>query len=190
MLYQEKELQDLKLMINDYPVGIFGGSFDPPHKAHLKISLNCIKQLKLIKIYWIVTKKNPFKKKPLFSVKERIEKSKILSKEHKKIKVIFLDNKIQSSRTIDILNFLKKKEAKNKFFLIIGADSLLNFNKWKSWKKITNLCQLVVFPRKGHDQKAKKSAIVKFLNKENIIFIKNKKLDISSTLIRKKIKNK
>ena len=43
-------------------IGIFGGSFDPPHKGHVEISKISFKQLKLTKIYWIVTKKNPFKK--------------------------------------------------------------------------------------------------------------------------------
>ena len=47
-------------------VGIFGGSFDPPHKGHVEISKISLKQIKLTKIYWIVTKKNPFKKKPFW----------------------------------------------------------------------------------------------------------------------------
>ena len=47
--------------------GILGGSFDPPHIGHLKISKICLKKLRLKKVYWIITKKNPFKKKPFFS---------------------------------------------------------------------------------------------------------------------------
>ena len=57
-------------------VGIFGGSFDPPHKGHVEISKISLRKLKLNRIYWIVAKKNPFKKKPFFSLKERILKSK------------------------------------------------------------------------------------------------------------------
>ena len=48
-------------------IGIFGGSFDPPHKGHVEISKISLKKIKLEKIYWIITKKNPFKKKPFFS---------------------------------------------------------------------------------------------------------------------------
>ena len=55
-------------------IGILGGSFDPPHKGHVKISKIALKKVKLKKIYWIITKKNPFKKKPFFSLKERILK--------------------------------------------------------------------------------------------------------------------
>ena len=56
-------------------IGIFGGSFDPPHRGHLEISKQAIKKLSLDQIYWCITKKNPFKKKPFFSVTERIKKS-------------------------------------------------------------------------------------------------------------------
>ena len=51
---------------NKKAIGIFGGSFDPPHKGHVKISKISLKKIKLKKIYWIVTKKNPFKKKLFF----------------------------------------------------------------------------------------------------------------------------
>ena len=57
-------------------IGILGGSFDPPHQGHLKISNISINRLKIKKLYWIITKKNPLKKKPHFSLKERISKSK------------------------------------------------------------------------------------------------------------------
>ena len=47
-------------------IGIFGGSFDPPHKGHLIIAQSVIKKIKLHKLFWIVAKKNPFKKKNIF----------------------------------------------------------------------------------------------------------------------------
>ena len=57
-------------------IGILGGSFDPAHKGHLIISKIALKKIKLKKIYWVVTKKNPFKNKTFFSLKDRIEKAK------------------------------------------------------------------------------------------------------------------
>ena len=53
-------------------IGILGGSFDPVHKGHLQISEIAIKKIKLKKVYWIVTKKNPFKKKTFFFLKTKI----------------------------------------------------------------------------------------------------------------------
>ena len=178
------------LTLNKKTIGIFGGSFDPPHKGHLEISKISLKKIKCKKIYWIVTKKNPLKRKPFFSLKHRILKSKKAVKKYKKIQVLYLDGKIKSSNTINLINyFIKIKKQKN-LYLILGSDNLLNFHKWTNWKKIVKLTKLVVFSRKGYDKKSKESNVVKYLNKKNIIFIKNKKINISSTGIKRNyIKN-
>ena len=165
-------------------LGILGGSFDPAHKGHLGISNITIKKLKLNKIYWIITKKNPFKKKTFYSLNERIKYAKKLTETQKKIKIIYLDNIIKSSRTIDVINyFIKKKKIKNIYF-IIGSDNLIQFHKWKNWKKIVKLVKLIVFSRKGYDKKGIKSIVVKNF-KNRIIFIKNKPILISSTQLKK-----
>ena len=166
-------------------IGLLGGSFDPVHNGHLGISKIALKKLKLKKIYWVITKKNPFKNKTFYSLNERIKLAEKISKTQTKIKLIYLDNIIKSSRIIDVINyFLKKKKVKN-IYLIIGSDNLLRFHKWKSWKKIVKLVKLIVFSRKGYDRKGMKSTVVKnFKNK--IIFIKNKPILISSTQLKKR----
>ena len=65
-------------------IGILGGTFDPPHKGHLYISKFALKKLKLNKLMWIVTKKNPLKRKPYLSTKVRIKLSKEITKKEKK----------------------------------------------------------------------------------------------------------
>ena len=164
-------------------IGILGGSFDPAHKGHLGISKIAIKKLKLKRIYWVVTKKNPFKNKTFYSLNERIKFAKKISKVQIKIQIIHLENIIKSSRTIDTINyFIKKKNIKNIYF-IIGSDNLIRFHKWKNWKKIVKLVKLVVFSRKGYDRKGMKSIVVKNI-KNKIIFIKNKPIVISSTQLK------
>ena len=170
-------------------IGILGGSFDPVHKGHLQISEIAIKKIKLKKVYWVVTKKNPFKKKPFFSLKQRLTKIKKLVGKSKIIEILYLDGIIRSSRSIDVVKYiLKKKKPKNLYF-IIGSDILSELHKWKSWKKIVKLTKLVVFSRIGYDKTSKGSTVVKYLKKKNIIFIKNKPIQISSTFLRKKKTN-
>ncbi len=168
-------------------IGLLGGSFDPAHKGHLIISKIAIKKFKLKKIYWVITKKNPFKNKTFYSLDERIKYAKKITKIHKKINIIYLDNIVKSSRIIDVINyFIKKKRIRNIYF-IIGSDNLIQLHKWKSWKKIVKLVKLIVFSRKGYDRKGMKSTVAKKL-KKRISFIKNKPINISSTQLRKQTK--
>ena len=170
----------------DKPVGLLGGSFDPAHKGHLAISKIAIKKIKLKKVFWVVTKKNPFKHQPLYSLTERMAIAKNLTSRINKIKVIYLEKNLRSSRSIAVINYLiNKKKLKNIYF-IIGSDNLINFHKWKNWKKIVKLTKLIVFSRKGYDKKGKKSIVAKFL-KDKIIFIKNKPFIISSTKLRNQV---
>ena len=174
---------------NKKGIGIFGGSFDPPHEGHIKISKISLKKIKLKIIYWIITKKNPFKNNAYFSLKQRIHKSNLAIEKFKDIKVLYLENKVRSSRMIKVIDYLRNTKKQKNLYLILGSDNLINFHKWKSWKKIVKLTKLVVFSRRGYDKKSKESIVVKYLNKKNIIFINNKLINISSTKI-KKIYNK
>ena len=169
-------------------IGIFGGSFDPPHKGHLKISKISLKKFDLKKIYWIITKQNPFKKKPFFSLENRIRKSRKILGKNNKIKVLYLDKKLNSTRSIHVINYFIKKKKQKKLYLIIGSDSLINFHRWKSWKKIVKLTNLIVFSRRRYDKKSKNSTVVRYLKKNNIIYVNNEYFDTSSSKIRKKIK--
>jgi len=170
---------------NKKRIGIFGGSFDPPHQGHLKISNLAIKKLSLDKVYWCITKKNPFKNKAFFPLPDRIKKSKVIINKIKKIQIKFFEDKIKSINTVDLIRYLKKKNKQNVFFLIIGSDNLIKFHKWKNWKLLMKLTEIVVFSRKDFDKKAKKSVMMKLVKK--ITFFKNKPINISSTQIRKKL---
>ena len=95
---------------NYIKIGILGGTFDPPHKGHLYISKIALKKLKLNKLIWAVTKKNPLKQKPYLSTEARVNLSKEITKKEKKIFVRHFDDKTKSNNTFDLLNFIKKKK--------------------------------------------------------------------------------
>ena len=168
-------------------IGILGGSFDPPHRGHIEISKLAIKKLSLDQLYWCVTKKNPFKNKAFFSLKERMKKSTKTLKKYKDINVLYLDDKVKSSRMINIINYFRVTKNQKNLYLILGSDNLLNFHKWTSWKNIVKLTKLVVFSRKGYDKQGKESLVVKYINKKNIIFINNKLINVSSSSIKNKL---
>ena len=101
---------------NYIKIGILGGTFDPPHKGHLYISKIALKKLKLNKLIWAVTKKNPLKQKPYLSTEARVNLSKEITKKEKKIFVRHFDDKTKSNNTFDLLNFIKKKIKKQNYF--------------------------------------------------------------------------
>ena len=166
-------------------IGVLGGTFDPPHNGHLEISKFVLKKLKLSKLIWAVTKKNPLKKKPYFSIKKRISYSKKITAKITKIKVKSFDDSIKSSKTIKLIQHIKNSNRETKIFFIMGSDNLINFNRWHKWKKIAELCEIIVFPRPGYIKKTLKCRAFKSLGREKVKIVKFKKINISSSKIRK-----
>ena len=84
-----------------------------------------------------------------------------------------------------MLNFFKKKNKKKKLFFLIGADNLITFHKWNKWKKIPELAKIIVFARPNYSMKALNSIASKKLKKRDWMYVNSKKMNISSSLIRK-----
>ena len=151
-------------------IGVLGGTFDPAHKGHLAISRIAKKKIKLNYIIWSITEKNPFKKRSKVSVEKRIKISKKITNKDKFIKIEFLENKINSKRTIDLIRFLKKINTTLDIFFIIGADNLIKFHKWKKWKEIVKLTKILVFDRQGYKSKSLNSVAARKIQKKRWCF--------------------
>ena len=96
----------------------------------------------------------------------------------------FYEKKIKSNKTIKLIKFFKKNRS-NEIFFIMGADNLIKFHKWHKWKLISRKCKIIVFDRHGYKKKSLNSTTYKRLNKENLKFIEFKKVNISSSQLRK-----
>ena len=166
-------------------IGILGGTFDPAHFGHLKISKESKKKFKLDKIIWAVTKKSPTKNKSILNLKSRINLAKKITKREKYIKIIFFEKNIKSNKTINLINHLKKINNKLKIYFIMGADNLINFHKWYRWKSISQKCNILVFDRHGYKAKSLKSITFRHLKQKKLKFIEFKKVNISSSQLRK-----
>jgi nicotinate-nucleotide adenylyltransferase len=165
-------------------IGILGGTFDPAHKGHLEISKQAKKKFDLKNIIWAITKQNPFKDESKSNLRSRMQFAKKVIGKNNYIKVKFYEEKISSNRTIDLIKHLTK-EKKNKIYFIMGADNLINFHKWHKWKSIIKECNILVFDRQGYKAKSLKSVTFNETNKKNLTFIKFKKVNISSSQLRK-----
>tara|TARA_B100000575_G_scaffold8015_1_gene5962 strand:+ start:283 stop:873 length:591 start_codon:yes stop_codon:yes gene_type:complete len=180
-------------------IGLLGGSFDPPHKGHLFISLEAKKILKLDEVWWLVTPKNPLKILEPASYVERVFNCKNITRNFP-IKIQEIEKNIQSDYSYKTINYILKHYNNIKFFWLMGADNLINFHKWEKWQMIFNNMSIVIFRRHGYNNKALKSiAAQKFKNsriinsKTNLddfkitpswLLIENKEIKISSSEIR------
>ena len=95
------------------------------------------------------------------------------------------ESKIKSKRTIDLIKYFNDRNKKTKIFFLMGADNLISFHKWKNWRNISKICQILVFDRNGYKAKSLKSVTFKKLNKKGLEFINFKKINISSSKLRK-----
>ena len=181
-------------------IGLLGGSFDPPHKGHIYISLEAKKILQLDGIWWLVTPKNPLKISRPASYEERIHNCKSITKTHP-IKIEEIEKKIKSTYSFQTINFLQNHYENINFFWLMGADNLINFHYWQKWREIFSSIPIVIFRRHGYNVRALKSITLKtfnnfkisnkYLNKKKFTtlpawtWVKNKEIKISSTEIRK-----
>ena len=184
MKSQVKEKLENNLDIDKVKIGILGGSFDPAHKGHLAISREAKKRFKLKKIIWAITNKNPFKIKSITPLTKKIKDCKKVIGSNSFISVRFYEKIIKSNKTIDLINHLKKNKNLEIFFMM-GADNLINFHKWHKSKSIAQKCNIIVFDRHGYKKNSLKSKSFKMLNKDSLTFVEFRKVNISSSQLRK-----
>ena len=134
-------------------IGLLGGSFDPPHKGHLYISLEAKKILKLDEIWWLVTPQNPLKINKPASYSERLRNCKSIVR-NQPIKVKEIEKKINSKYSYQTIKYINKHYKNLNFFWLMGADNLVNFHKWDEWTWIMENIPIGVMARPGDKARA------------------------------------
>ena len=130
-------------------IGLFGGTFDPPHMAHLGASLLALKRLKLDRVWWLVTPGNPLKNtRGLAPLAQRIAAARALTN-HPRIDVTGLEAVINTRYTYDTILWLLARCPRVRFVWIMGADNLRSFHRWQNWRGIAKLVPIVVVDRLG-----------------------------------------
>lgn len=162
-------------------VGIFGGTFNPPHNGHLIVAKSVYNQLKLDELIFVPSYISPFKNNgEEVNAIHRYEMLKIIMGENKNFIISDYEiNKKGVSYTIDTLKYFKNNIKNAELFLIIGADSFNEIEKWKDFSEYVEYCKIVAMNREN----------TKIINKNNldVIQINVPRIPISSSMIREKI---
>jgi nicotinate-nucleotide adenylyltransferase len=130
-------------------IGLFGGSFNPPHEAHRAVSLLAMKKLQLDRLWWLVTPGNPLKDtRGLPPLDQRIAEAAALA-DHPRIDVTGFEAVIGTKYSCDTIRFILNEAPGTHFVWIMGADNLKNFHHWKNWRDIFLMLPIAVVDRGG-----------------------------------------
>tara|TARA_Y100000817_G_scaffold182242_1_gene142469 strand:- start:3 stop:581 length:579 start_codon:yes stop_codon:yes gene_type:complete len=136
-------------------IGLLGGSFDPPHYGHLKISFEAIKTLKLFEVWWVIALQNPLKEpNSSTNYNERFNNSNLFTASYKNIKISNIEKQYSINFSIDSITKLKNNFNNIDFIWLMGADNFAQFHNWKQWHQIMGKIPIVVFNRPGFSYKA------------------------------------
>ena len=182
-------------------IGIFGGTFDPIHFGHIKPCEDIAKQLGLEQVLLVPAHIPPHKQSLIASTSQRKEMVELVCNENS---LFVLDerelNRHTKSFTIDSIKELKQQHPNAKLYFFIGTDSLISLPSWYQIQELLALCHFVVATRPGYciTRLADESILSRITNDINVVkqqnfgrilLLETCQVDISSTVIREKLKN-
>ncbi len=166
-------------------IGLFGGSFNPIHNAHIALAKTICKEAKLDEVWFMVSPQNPLKQAgDLLGENERYEMVKLaLESEEKVLKASNYEFHLERpSYTWKTLRALKKDFPQHEFSLIIGGDNWVRFPRWAHSEEILANHNIYIYPREDSD-------INEALLPENVHLVHTPKINITSTMLRGIVKN-
>ena len=136
-------------------IGILGGSFNPAHRGHRRISLNAMAALGLDEVWWMVSPGNPLKDsaKDMAPFEARVA-SAVRMAERARIQVSDFEAREGTRFTIDTVDRLRSRYPQHRFIWLMGADGLSNFHKWRKWRQLAQSVPIAVISRPGYDRRA------------------------------------
>jgi nicotinate-nucleotide adenylyltransferase len=137
-------------------VGLFGGSFNPPHEGHAHVAETALRQLSLDRVIWLVSPGNPLKGRPE-AIEERLRAVRAFARGPRMI-VSDAEARLGTRYTVDTLRALQRRFPAIDFVWVMGSDSLAGFHHWKKWRQIAALVPLAVIPRPGFTTRSSPAA--------------------------------
>ena len=132
-------------------IGLLGGSFNPAHDGHLALSEQARKIGKCDEIWWLVSPQNPLKSSDNMAAFEtRLSYARELAAGKNWLRVLDIEHQAQLSKSVDIMQLLRRRAPKVQFIWLIGSDNLIQLPHWHEAKKLTYLMPFMVF-RRGAD---------------------------------------
>lgn len=128
-------------------VGLLGGSFNPAHGGHRRISVGALERLGLDELWWLVSPQNPLKPTAgMAPLAARVASAKAAAR-HLRIRVLALAD---DRYTVDTVAALVDDHPQTRFIWLMGADNLAQFDRWRDWRGLSRTVPIAVFARPGY----------------------------------------
>ncbi|WP_068091989.1 nicotinate-nucleotide adenylyltransferase [Novosphingobium rosa] len=132
-------------------IGILGGSFNPAHGGHRRISLGALRALGLDEVWWLVSPGNPLKPVEGMAPLPRRFASAVKQARRARIRVTAIEREFGTRYTADTLKVLRRRYPHDRFIWIMGADNLAQFHQWHRWRDMARAMPIAVVARPGYD---------------------------------------
>lgn len=171
-------------------IGLLGGSFNPAHEGHKHIAELAIEHYGLDVIWWLVTPQNPLKDTTdMAAYDERHTSAVKIIGDHPRMLATHLERDLGTTYTYETVQGLLKAFPKTEFTFICGMDNALIFHKWDRWQELLDLIPITFIDRPGAIDIVD-GAPLKKIKHPNLLWLHGEEMmDISSTQIRKSLKN-
>lgn len=145
-------------------VGLFGGSFDPPHAGHAHVAETALKRFGLHKVWWIVSPQNPLKPHAPGDLAERMEAATRWAKGPSMV-VTDIEARLGARHTAELIAALETAHPRVRFVWLMGSDNLAHFHRWARWREIAARTPIGVIARPGRSLAARLSPAAKALQR-------------------------
>ena len=128
-------------------IGLFGGSFDPPHAGHASATLWVLKRIDLDRVWWLFSAGNPLKDWEPAPLKERMGAARSVL-DHPKVGFSDFEARSGTVRTVRTLELLQSSFPSARFVWLMGSDNLADFHRWEGWRDIFGRVAVGVLARR------------------------------------------
>lgn len=129
-------------------IGILGGSFDPAHAGHAHITREAMRRFGLDAVWWLVSPGNPLKARGPAPIAQRLAEARRVMPDPR-VRVSDLECRLGTRYTAQTLKRLKQLYPRVQFVWLMGADNLMQFNRWENWRGILDMVPVGVLARPG-----------------------------------------
>ena len=156
-------------------VGLYGGTFDPPHEGHRHVATTALRRLGVDRVWWLPSRGNPFKLHAPAPFERRLSAIEALVPEPRHV-ASDLEMRLGENRTITLIRHLQARHPRVRFIWVMGADALIEFHRWTAWREIVRRVPLCVVARPGIGLKARLSRAARMMARARVPEIQAKAL--------------